>query len=45
MTHVGGIDVIGLGKDSYKPKKIVLFPLADVGCYLFFSLPIHKYVQ
>lgn len=45
MTHVGGIDVIGLWKDTYKQKKIVLFPLANVGCYLLFSLPICKYEQ
>lgn len=31
MTHVGGIDVIGLWKVTYKQqKKIVLFPLANV---------------
>lgn len=35
MTHVGGIDVIGLWKVTYKQqKKIVLFPLANVHFFL-----------
>lgn len=31
MTHVGGIDVIGLWKDTYKQKKNCSFPSCKCG--------------
>lgn len=40
MTHVGGIDVTGLWKNTYKPKKILLKLFKKINQFLYFCIEL-----